>query len=100
MLLKSGPLFHPINRHGQLLLKRLTGHAIALIVKRSIPDDMELTNVSGHSLRAGFVTTAAKKKVPEHLIMKQTGHKCSDTLKRYIRIGTCFDENAASLVGL
>ncbi|WP_232086072.1 hypothetical protein [Candidatus Protochlamydia amoebophila] len=54
-----------------------------------------------HRLRIGFVTTSARKKLPEHLIMKQTGHKCSDTLKRYICIGgTRFDENAAALVGL
>lgn len=96
----SGPIFRPINRHGQLQTKRLSSHAIALIVKRCYLEDGNSNNVSGHSLRAGFVTTAAKKKVPEHLIMKQTGHKCSDTLKRYIRIGTRFDENAASLVGL
>ena len=97
--IQFGPLLCPINRHGQLQCKRLTAHAIALIVKRSYLEGSS-KNISGHSLRAGFVTTAAKRKVPEHLIMKQTGHKCSDTLKRYIRIGTRFDENAASLVGL
>jgi integrase len=79
---------------------RLTDRAIALIVKHSYLEDEKVHKVSGHSLRAGFVTTTAKKRVPEHLIMKQTGHKCSDTLKRYIRIGTRFDENAASLIGL
>jgi integrase len=98
--IQSGPLFCPINRHNQLLSKSLTGHAIALIVKRSYLEEDKAFCVSGHSLRAGFVTTAARKKVPEHLIMKQTGHKCSDTLKRYIRLGTRFDENAAALVGL
>jgi integrase len=97
--IKNGPLFSPINRHGQILARRLTGHAVALIIKRSCQIGKS-ESFSGHSLRAGFVTSAAKKKVPEHLIMKQTGHKCSDTLKRYIRIGTCFDENAASLIGL
>lgn len=96
----SGPLFCPINRHGQLRGERLSGHAVALIVKRKYPDKENIDNVSGHSLRAGFVTTAAKKKVPEHLIMKQTGHKCSNSLKRYIRIGTRFNENTASLIGL
>jgi integrase len=98
--IQSGYLFRSINRHSQLILKPLTGHSIARIVKRSYPEEEKAFCVSGHSLRAGFVTTAARKKVPEHLIMKQTGHKCSDTLKRYIRLGTRFDENAAALVGL
>lgn len=96
----TGPLFCPINRHNQMQSKRLSSHAIALILKRNYLDEENAHNISGHSLRAGFVTSAAKRKVPEHLIMKQTGHKCSDTLKRYIRIATRFDENAASLVGL
>jgi cytokinin dehydrogenase len=52
-----------------LLSTRLTGHAIALIVKRSCLEGEDINKVYGHSLRAGFVTTAAKKKVPEHLIM-------------------------------
>lgn len=98
--IKSGYLFRPINRHSQILPKPLTGHAIARIVKRSYLEEDKAFCVSGHSLKAGFVTSAVRKKVPEHLIMKQTGHKCSDTLKRYTRIGTRFDENAAALVRL
>jgi len=98
--IQSGPLFCPVNRHNQLIPKQLTDRSIANIVKRSFTEEDKVACVSGHSLRAGFVTTAARKKVPEHLIMKQTGHKCSDNLKRYIRLGTRFDENAAALVGL
>jgi hypothetical protein len=37
--MQSGPLFCPINRHGQLILKHLTGHAIALIVKRNYHEE-------------------------------------------------------------
>lgn len=96
----EGPVFRGINRHGQMQNERLTGHAVALIIKRNILLSSKTGDFSGHSLRAGFVTSAAKKKVPEHLIMQQTGHKCSDTLKRYIRLGTQFEENAAAQVGL
>lgn len=58
----SGALFCFVNRHGQLLSKRLTGHAIALIIKRNYLEGENIDRVSGHSLRAGFVTTAAKSR--------------------------------------
>ncbi|WP_237753533.1 hypothetical protein [Candidatus Protochlamydia amoebophila] len=38
--------------------------------------------------------------VPEHLIMKQIGHKSSDTIRRYIRLGNMWTENAATKIGL
>lgn len=98
--IKEGALFRAINRHNQIQQNALTGHAIALIIKRYAVNLGDSTTFSGHSLRAGFVTSAAKNKVPEHLIMQQTGHKNSDTLKRYIRLGLQFEENAATQVGL
>lgn len=61
--------------------------------------DHEMT-FSGHSLRAGLVTSAAMNGIPEHAIMRQTGHKKSETLRKYIRIGILFEENAAAGVGL
>ncbi len=58
-------------------------------------------NFSGHSLRAGLATSAAAAGVPEErAIMAQTGHKRTDTLRKYIRLGSLFRENAAAQVGL
>lgn len=42
------------------------------------------------NIKRKFLVRKLKSKMPG----------CSDTLKRYIRIGTRFDENAVSLVGL
>ena len=61
--IQTGPLFCPINRHGQLIAKRLSGHAVTLIVKRYFFIQKEVNAVSGYSLRAGFATSAAKNKV-------------------------------------
>jgi site-specific recombinase XerD len=98
--ISKGPLFRPINRHGKVGEKALTGHAVALIIKSNAYLSEKFEDFSGHSLRAGFTTTAAKAGVPEHIIMKQTGHKKSDTIKKYIRLGTVWEENAAYKVGL
>lgn len=98
--LESGALFRSINRHRQIQSTRLTDHSIAIIIKRNAHLSDRSFNFSGHSLRAGFATTAAIAEVPEHIIMRQTGHKKSDTIKKYIRIGNRWRENAATKVGL
>ncbi len=62
--------------------------------------EMDATDYSGHSLRAGLVTAAAMAGVRERVIMQQTGHKNTAMLRRYIREGSLFRENAAAAVGL
>lgn len=99
--LKDGPLFRPINRHGQVRPQRLSGHAVATIVKRAAKNaGLEPEHFSGHSLRAGLATAAAQAGVSERVIMQQTGHKSLPVLRRYIRDGSLFRENAAAQVGL
>ncbi len=50
----------------------------------------------GHSLRAGLATAAAAGK-GECAIMAQTGHKSVERVRRYIRDGEIFRDNAADL---
>ena len=106
----EGAIFRSINKHGHINDKTLTGAAIALIVKRNhyVQGKIKMASekgehtlsYAGHSLRAGFCTTAAIQGVPEHLIMAQAGHKKSDTTKKYIRIANKWTENAAIKIGL
>jgi integrase len=55
---------------------------------------------SGHSLRAGFVTSAARAGEPERRIMRQTGHKSIEMVLRYVRQANAFSDNAACALGL
>jgi integrase len=55
---------------------------------------------SGHSLRAGFVTSAARAGEPERRIMRQTGHKSIEMVLRYVRQANAFADNAARALGL
>ena len=55
---------------------------------------------AGHSLRAGLATSAAASGKSEHAIMNQTGHRSLPTLRRYIREGNLFRDNAADGLGL
>lgn len=98
--INNGPLFRAINKHGQVASKAISHHAIAIMIKDNPFLIGRSESFSGHSLRSGFATTAALAGVPEYQIMRQTGHKKSDTIKKYIRISSVWKENAASKIGL
>lgn len=98
--LGQGPLFRSVNRHGRVG-GSLTAHAVALIVKRAAERaGLDPASYSGHSLRAGLATAAAKAGKPERVIAKQTRHKSIAVLRGYIRDAELFSENAASGIGL
>lgn len=98
---EDGPLFRPVNRHGHLATTRLSDKAVALVVKKRMKAiGLDAGEFAGHSLRAGLATAAARAGVPERAIMAQTGHRSLTTLRKYIREGSLFLENAAARVGL
>lgn len=97
--IKEGLLFRSITRHGRIG-EFLSDRAVAEIIKRNPALEGRNKDFSGHSLRAGLCTSAAAARVPEHIIMAQSGHKSRDMLQRYIRQGVQFKDNAAGAVGL
>lgn len=98
--ISEGALFRRIDRHGNIL-GRLTPQSVRLIVKNCCEKvGLDPDKYGAHSLRSGFCSTAAKVGKAEHQIMKQTRHKRSDSLQRYIKKANLFDDNAASGIGL
>lgn len=96
--IESGALFRPVSRSGRVLAGRLTDRSIADIVKRyaaTVGLDPEI--FGGHSLRAGFVTTAAERDVNESRIMDVTRHRDSRTVRGYVRRASMFKGHAGSL---
>ena len=80
---------------------RLSDKAVALIVKRRAKaGGLDPARYAGHSLRAGLATSAAAAGAAERVIMSQTGHQSADMVRRYIREGSLFRENASSIAGL
>jgi integrase len=97
----DGPLLRPINRHGHMAEGRLSSAAVGEIVKRhATAVGLDPTKFSGHSLRSGLATSAAAAGASERSIMAQTGHRSVNMVRRYIRDGSLFRENAAAVVGL
>jgi len=97
--IESGPIFRVVNRHSQISTKRLSGQAVSLIVKARADDaGFDGRNFSGHSLRAGFATSAALAGASSRAIRNQTGHKSDSMLGRYIRDANLFTRNATAAV--
>ena len=90
----DGPLFRSLSIDGTGN-GRLTGNGIAYIIKQCAKAaGFDPRTFSGHSLRAGFATSAAQAGAETWAIMKQTGHRSETTLRRYIREGELFKVNA------
>jgi len=110
--IQTGALFRSIDRHGNLLgqradhkgtvySERLSDKAVALVVKQyAKAAGLGSEKYAGHSLRSGFATTAAESDVNERDIMRQTGHKSVQMVRRYIQEGSLFKNNAAAEIGL
>lgn len=81
----SGAIFRRFNSYG-VTKARLTSQSVALIVKRAAKRaGLDPRQFSGHSLRAGFVTSAHNAGASNHDIREITLHKSDRTLDKYIR---------------
>lgn len=94
-----GPLFRQIIGHSKLCDLSLSTHAVAIIVKKyAALLNLDASNFSGHSLRAGLVTSAAQAGVSAWKIKQQSGHKSDAMLNRYIRDARLFNDNAVGAI--
>lgn len=93
-----GPLFRSIRRGGIVTSNRLSSRAVADIIKRKVRQiGLNPAEFSGHSLRSGFVTSAAEAGANHTNIREQTGHQNHETLATYLRRSSPFANNSASL---
>ncbi len=91
---ESGAVFQAVDRWGALN-GRLSPQSIGTIIcgyARAV--GLDACGLSAHSLRAGFVTTAAKAGASIHAIQRQTGHQSIEMVYRYVRTGNPFAGNA------
>jgi integrase len=89
--LRHGPLFRAVSKAGRLLERRLDATSVRHILKQRTGD----RQFSPHSLRAGFITSAALAHVPEHVIQATSRHKSVEALRGYIRGADTFADCAA-----
>jgi site-specific recombinase XerD len=99
--LREGPLFRRIDRHAHVNARALHKDSIGQIVKRAAQAaGLDPRAYAGHSLRAGFCTQAYMNGAREFDIMRQTGHRSLETLRKYVRGRALFRDNPAMKLGL
>nr|WP_244276346.1 site-specific integrase [Methylobacterium indicum] len=120
----EGPVFRPVSRSGRVrgaprregdkcrqvgdisadagvadiaTPPRLTSQAVADIVKRyATAAGLDASTFGAHSLRAGYITTAAERGADLARIMDQSGHRDTRTVVGYIRRANAFKGHSGS----
>jgi site-specific recombinase XerD len=111
----EGPIFRPVSRSGRVRrgaqsarrfdeasaefdrASRLTTQAVADIVKRyATAAGLDAATFGAHSLRAGYITTAAERGADLARIMDQSGHRDTRTVVGYIRRANAFKGHSGS----
>ena len=91
----EGPIFRPIWRSGRVRDARLSDHAVACIIKaRALSAGLDPARYAGHSLRAGFVTEAARNGADIWKIQQVSRHRSMQVLSTYVRDARLFDDHA------
>lgn len=94
----EGPVFRPVSRSGRVRQGesvRLTTQAVADIIKWYCEAaGLDAATFGAHSLRAGYITTAAKRGADLARIMDQSGHRDPRTVVGYIRRANAFKDHS------
>jgi hypothetical protein len=94
--ISSGALFRSVNRHGKVG-ERLTDQSVSDIVKEHAEGlRLDPTQFAGHSLRAGFLTSAAARGASNFKMMDVSRHRSVDTLRGYVRDAELFKDHAGA----
>jgi integrase len=94
--ISAGPVFRAVALGGKLG-PALSTDAVACIVKRYAERvGLDPASYSGHSLRAGFLTSAAEAGASIWKLSDVSGHKSLDTLRGYVRWADLFKEHAGA----
>jgi integrase len=95
--ISEGLVFRRLHRYGAVRAQGLTGHMVARIVKRRCRlAGLDPTEFSGHSLRAGFLTSAAEAGASVFKMMEVSRHKSVDVLSGYVRNANLYRDHAGS----
>jgi integrase len=96
-MLNSGPLYRAILRGERLLDTPLEPGSIARLLKRRAEAaGYDAAEISGHSLRRGVLTSAARRGANVWKLAELSRHRDVKTLKEYIEAETLFDSHAAA----
>jgi site-specific recombinase XerD len=95
--IEAGPIFRPIDKAGTVRGSRLTCRSVANFIKAyAARAGFDASTFSGHSLRSGFLTSAAGNGASILKMMDVSRHKSVDTLRGYVRDAELFKDHAGA----
>ncbi len=99
--LTRGPVFRRLTPQGRLMEPRAADATVSRTVKAAAEAaGHDPTEYGGHSLRAGYATSAASVGKPLEVIMRHGRWRRIETVLRYIRPVAVFADNPTTGVGL
>jgi integrase len=105
------PVFRAVDQQQVISAERLTDRSVSRIVKARVQKHSRANgctaaeaekiaaHFSGHSMRAGYATSAAAKDMPSYRIRKHTRHKSPAVLEGYIRAAEQWTKSGLKDVG-
>jgi site-specific recombinase XerD len=91
----EGPIFRQVNKGDKVLPHRLTAQSVALIIKaHARRAGLDPRSFAGHSLRSGFLTSAAKRGASIFKMMDVSRHRSVESLRGYVRDAELFRDHA------
>jgi integrase len=95
--INEGAVFRGFRKGDRLLKGRLTAESASNIVKKYAGKaGLSESEYAGHSLRSGFITSAAETGASLFKMMEVSRHKSVDTLKGYVRRAELFKDHAGA----
>ena len=91
----EGPVFRKLTPQGRITARPMSDRGVAIVVKsRAAAAGFDPDHVAGHSLRAGFLTEAARSGANIFKMRDQSRHKSLDVLSDYVRNQELFADHA------
>jgi integrase len=91
-----GAVFRRLHRGNLVGRSRLSAQSVALIIKElAAKVGLDSSRYAGHSLRSGFLTSAARNRASIFKMADQSRHKSLDIVREYVRNEERFDDHAA-----
>ena len=88
----DGPVFRTFDLRGRLTANRVDPSDVARVLRRRAAAAGVAGDFAGHSLRRGFITNAAKKKIPIESIKRVTGQRSNSVVMDYVAVATLDDD--------
>ena len=93
----EGAIFRRVNKGGNVLPDRLTAQSVSLIVKAHAKRaGLDPRSFAAHSLRSGFLTSAARRGASVFKMLDVSRHRSVDTLRAYVRDAELFRDHAGA----